>query len=349
MYPLKRFSFSLVLSTFQLVDGLFHVSMLRATNPITLRNYLRGQMERNYKYIPYTGVKKILHNDMNIIDIYGDNKEDMNVEHVFPQSIFSNDPRKKIMKTDIHNLYLCNKKLNLLRQNYKFIENRNDILNNSKCNYNIIYNAKGFRVYDPITIFTNKDYLMMINRNSKTFIPSNYSRGKIARSLAYFAVKYDYIEELKNIIDIRDLIKWNIEDPVTNDEYLKNIISYHYQNNLNPFIIEPDLATYCFTDHIDLTPDELTDMTVNKKKSQIDPLHSIRYFLHENNKYKNEITYLKRQLNKEQISTQLTKAQNIINYNLRYNIPIADANKLLSNALEKRREIIGYYIASQNN
>jgi len=349
MYPFKRLSFSLVLSTFQLVNGLFHVSILRATNPITLRNYLRGQMERNYKYIPYSGVKKILHTDMNIIDIYGDNKEDMNVEHVFPQSIFSNDPRKKVMKTDLHNLYLCNTKLNTLRQNYKFIENSNDILNSSKYNYNIIYNTKGFPVNDPIDIFTNKDYLMMINKNSKTFIPSNYSRGKIARSLAYFAVKYDYIEELKNIIDIRNLIKWNIEDPVTNDEYLKNIISYKYQNNVNPFIIEQDLATYCFTDHVDLTADELNHMTVNKKKSQLDPLHSIRFFLYENKKYENEITNLKRMLNKEQISTQLTMAQNIINYNLRYNISSADANKLLSNTLEKRREIIGYYIASQNN
>jgi endonuclease I len=321
---------------------------MKATNPNKLRNYLKEQMERNYKYIPYPGVKKILHTDMKFIDIYGDKQENMNVEHIFPQSMFVNDPRKQLMKTDLHNLYLCNAKLNTFRQNFKYIGNDNHLLNSAYDNSNIILNMKGEYVSDNHDIFTNQGYLMMINRNRKTFIPSNYSRGKIARSLAYFAVKYDYIEELKNIIDIRDLIKWNVEDPVMNDEYLKNIITYKYQNNLNPFILEQDLATYCFTDHTDLTVDELNDMTVNKKSSHIDPLHSIRFFMNDNEKLEKENKYLKQMINKDRVSSEVLIAQNSINYNLRYNITIPDTRKFLYNTMEQQREIIGYYIALQN-
>ena len=47
------------------------------------------------------------------------------------------------------------------------------------------------------------------------------------------------------------------------------------------------------------------------------------------------------------------ETQNTINYNLRYNlrynIPVSAAQQLIDNAIEQRREIIGYYIASQNN
>ena len=56
---------------------------------------------------------------MRIIDIYGDNTENLNVEHVFPQYFFKNDENKKYMKSDLHNLYLCNSKLNRYRQNFK--------------------------------------------------------------------------------------------------------------------------------------------------------------------------------------------------------------------------------------
>lgn len=349
MKPLRGAIISLYLSTFQLVNGLLNVSLMKATNPNHLRKYLKEQMERNYKYMPYQKVKKILHTDMDMIDIYGDKEENMNVEHIFPQSMFVNDPRKKVMKTDLHNLYLSNAKLNTLRQNFKYIGHNNDVSNSINDYSNIVLDIKGNTVSDHRDVFINQGYLMMINRNKKTFIPSNYSRGKIARSLAYFAVKYDYMEELKNIIDIRDLIKWNVEDPVTNDEYLKNIISYKYQNNLNPFILEQDLATYCFTDHTDLTADELNYMTLNKKYSQIDPLHSIRFFMGDNEKLEKENKHLKRMINKEHIATQIMKIQNTINYNLRYNIPVSDAQQLIDNAIEQRREIIGYYIASQNN
>jgi hypothetical protein len=98
-------------------------------------------------------------------------------------------------------------------------------------------------------------------------------------------------------------------------------------------------------------------MTLNKKYSQIDPLHSIRFFMRDNEKLEKENKHLKRMINKEHIATQIMKIQNTINYNLRYNlrynirynIPGSDAQQLIDNAIEQRREIIGYYIASQNN
>jgi len=339
--------FSLYVSTFYLVEGLCNASIMKATRPNHLRDLLKEQMERNYKYIPYPGVKEILHTDMRNIDIYGDKEETMNVEHIFPQCMFSNDPRKKVMKTDLHNLYLCNTRLNTLRSNFKYIGHDNYVPQRINDISNVILDAKGNIVSDPTNIFINQSCLMMINRNRQTFIPSNYSRGKIARSLAYFAIKYDYIDELKEVIDIRNLIKWNIEDPVSNDEYLKNIITYKHQHNLNPFILEPDLASYCFTDHIDLTADEFNSITSKKKGSTIDPLHSIRFFMRDN-----ENKHLKRMINKKPIAKKVENIQNSVNYNLRYNIPrhmlLSETKQLVDSALEQRREIIGYYLASQN-
>ena len=136
---------------------------------------------------------------------------------------------------------------------------------------------KGNEVTDTQEIFTKLGYLMITNRKQKTFIPTNYSRGKISRALSYFAIKYNFMNELSDIIDINTLIEWNLKDPVDNDEYLKNIKIYKYQGNINPFIMEPDLVQYCFSDKI-----EITDEIISKKReSFIDPLYTIDYLIDE--------------------------------------------------------------------
>ena len=106
------------------------------------------------------------------------------------------------------------------------------------------------------------------------------------------------IQTVKNVIDIRDLIEWNIEDPVSNDEYLKNILTFKYQNNLNPFILKPELVLYCLTDCVELTEDDLNSIYSKKRYSTIDPLHSIKYFIKDNEELEKENKRLKRILNK---------------------------------------------------
>ena len=198
--------------------------LLQHVQPFKMRKNLCEQLNIDYKYLTHKQAKIIMHNEMNTIDIYGDNTIDKNVEHVFPQYLFKNDNNKNIMKSDLHNLYLCNSRLNTLRQNFKYISHE-DYIDNSNDNL-VDQQGNSVKAKD---MFQKKGYIMIINKKNKKFIPTMYSRGMISRSLAYFSIKYNYLDQLKEVIDIQTLIEWNLKDPVTNEEYYKNIIAYKHQ------------------------------------------------------------------------------------------------------------------------
>tara|TARA_Y100000992_G_scaffold280934_1_gene228347 strand:+ start:1615 stop:2508 length:894 start_codon:yes stop_codon:yes gene_type:complete len=248
-------------------------SLLKVCEPFKLREYLKKEMENDYKYITYPKSKKILHNELSSIDIYGDNTLEKNVEHIFPQFTYKTHPNKAKMRSDLHNLYLCNRKLNNYRQNFKYMDSSDaGEIDNIK-----ILDLKGNEVLSQNEMFKKNGYLMITNRKQKVFIPTNYSRGKISRSLSYFAIKYNYIRELEDIISIKTLVEWNLKDPVDNDEYLKNIIIYKHQGNINPFVIDPDLLQYCFSDKINISEEILS----KKRQSSIEPLKTIEYLIEE--------------------------------------------------------------------
>lgn len=246
-------------------------SVLKICKPVEIRNYLKDEMSKNYVYLTYPRVKKILHEDIPLIDIYGDNTQILNVEHIFPQHLFKHDPQKMMMRSDLHHLYLCTSKLNTYRQNYKYVESS---CANKFDNIKVL-DMKGNIIDNENDIFTKRGYLMISSKRRKIFIPSANSRGKIARALSYFAIKYDYVEALEDIIDLRTMLEWNLKDPVDNDEFLKNIIAYKYQKNLNPFVLHPDLMMYCFADKVPI--DE--SLMGKKRFSSIDPLNSIEHLL----------------------------------------------------------------------
>lgn len=249
---------------------------------------MNEQLNLNYNYVSYQKAKKIMHNDMNIIDIYGDNMCEKNVEHIFPQYLFKNDINKNIMKSDLHNLYLCNSKINLLRQNFKYISHEDYIKNNN----DKLIDLKGNNIKTK-DIFQKQGYIMIVNSKSKKFIPTEYSRGMIARSLGYFAIKYNYVEQLKHVIDIKTLVEWNMKDPVTNDEYYKNIICYKYQNNYNPFILDSDLLLYAFSDMI-----EIDDELFKKKRiATIDSTYSTELLIKQMKEIENKNILLERKIN----------------------------------------------------
>jgi len=120
----------------------------------------------------------------------------LTAEHVFPQS-FTKHYNKE--NKDMHNIYLTNYYTNNLRSNKKFSHVADETL------------------------------------NQKLYIPCNYSRGIIARSLAY--MKYTYpLLNLSNVIDRNIIIAWNELYPPTELELKKNNIIYNYQGNKNIFI-----------------------------------------------------------------------------------------------------------------
>lgn len=264
-------------------------NFLKNINSKALRSDLNLELNKNYRYIPYKRTKQIFNEKINMIDIYGDNNNERNLEHIFPQSFFKNETNKKYMKSDFHNLYLCNNKLNSYRQNFKYIDPNEieaSLINKNDKILDLAGNSIDFT--DRKNLFHKNGYLMVSNKKSKTFIPSEYSKGKISRSLSYFVIKYNFTKHLTDIIDPITLIKWNFNDPVDNNEYLKNIISYRYQNNINPFIINPELVLYSFIDILNYDENEeiINDIFENRKSRTIDPLISINHLINEINNFK---------------------------------------------------------------
>jgi endonuclease I len=255
----------------------FKQPLIDCIDPIKLRKYLHREINKNYVPLSYQRAKNILNNEINMIDIYGDNSESKNVEHIVPQSLFKNDINKKNMKSDLHHLYLCNSKLNSRRQNFKYVD-PNEYVSDTTCS-NQYLNLKGIPETTLDGMFKNNGYLMISNKKKKMFIPTEYSRGKISRSISYFAIKYNYTEYISSIISFETLLMWNLKDPVDNEEYLKNIICYKHQQNINPFILNPDLMNFCFTDYYTLS----NKLYSKKKDPIIDPLYIIDYFINELN------------------------------------------------------------------
>ncbi len=260
--------------------------ILQSVQPSKIRKDINLQINHNFKALSYEKAKDIMHTEIDFIDIYGDNTLDKNIEHIFPQSLFKNNINKAQMKSDLHNLYLCNTKLNSQRQNFKYISHEDYVDNYSDHFVDTLGNEITGK-----EIFVKTGYMMIINKKTKKFIPTLYSRGMISRSLAYFSIKYDLIEQLKEVIDIKTLVEWNLKDPPSKEEYHKNIISYKYQNNYNPFIIDSDLIIYAFSDMYNVN-----DKLLQKKKINIiDPFYSIDKLLKDISDLENEKKALTRE------------------------------------------------------
>ena len=154
----------------------------------------------------YLDIYNDLYNELNNTKLNSYTKyNDLTAEHIFPQSF-----TKHYLKAnkDMHNIYLTNYYTNNLRSNKKFSQ------------------------------FVNE------NISTKVFIPCNYSRGLIARSLVYMKYTYPSLN-LSSVIDYNIIILWNTLYPPNEFEFKKNNIIYTYQGNKNIFI-EDSKKLECF-------------------------------------------------------------------------------------------------------
>ena len=120
----------------------------------------------------------------------------LTAEHVFPKCYLK---KFKNAKKDMHNIFLTNAQTNLYRSNYPFTDLSN------KLEYN------------------------------KYFIPNEFSRGSIVRSILYMGYRYKFLD-LNLVIEKELLLEWNKKYPPNKLELHKNNIVKLYQGNLNPFI-----------------------------------------------------------------------------------------------------------------
>ena len=237
-----------------LIINILFTDKLFAESLIFKNNNIKDDIYNKYsihKKLNYKNAKKILHNELNDIIIYGnktnnknndDKKNNINCEHVWCRTYFDN---KEPMNSDLHIIYLANSKLNSHRQSYKFDEINTDYILLDECG-NKIYNT---------TLLNSLDCKKLCKKNNKNkvFEPPNISKGKIARSCAYFMLVYpDYLHYLPKLIDINILLKWNRNYIVDYKEIYKNEMIYVYQKNINPFIKYPILVELFFSNELDI-------------------------------------------------------------------------------------------------
>lgn len=73
------------------------------------------------------------------------------------------------------------------------------------------------------------------------FMPNPLARGEVARATMYLHVRYGY-SVTGNFQSLALMLRWHIENPVTNREIYRNNTVHLLQNNRNPFIDNPDYA-----------------------------------------------------------------------------------------------------------
>ena len=194
------------------------------------RNYNNVARVMPSKYYSIKTIKQYYYNNNIYYDLYNDfcncsfNEEciikysnyskynNLSAEHIFPQSFTKYYSKAN---KDMHNIYLTNYYTNNLRSNKKF------------------------------------SHIVDENTSKKFYIPCNYSRGTIARTLAYMKFSYPLLN-LSNVIDKNIILAWNELYPPTEHELKKNKIIFHYQGNKNIFIEDYKILTQFINNNFNL-------------------------------------------------------------------------------------------------
>ncbi len=171
-----------------------------------------------------------------------------NREHLIPQSYFggSNPPSQfAIMRNDIQHVYPTDKMVNGTRADYAF----------GKVNVATFTSTNGSKLGNAL----NSGY--SAGFSGTVFEPIDEFKGDIARVFFYFATRYeDNMDDLYSTytaVDARAmfdgsidkvfsptflniLLTWNLQDPVSTKEIVRNNAAYAHQSNRNPYIDHPE-------------------------------------------------------------------------------------------------------------
>lgn len=133
-----------------------------------------------------------------------------NTEHTFPQGFFN---QSLPMRSDIHHLFPTTNNSNSQRGNKPF---------------GVVTNGTA------VTLGGGSFY------NNNTFEPRNEQKGKTARAMMYFVIRYqDYSNHFSSQQNI--LKTWHNTYPVDSIETQRNNDIFTVQNNRNPFVDYPQL------------------------------------------------------------------------------------------------------------
>jgi endonuclease I len=166
---------------------------------------------------------------------FGGNVGATNREHVWPKDAGRAFPETSKAGSDAHHLRPTETQINSIRGNKSF-----GVV--AQTSGNIAKQANS-------TTYASGDYLSYVN--STYFYPGKGFRGQTARILFYVHVRWGVEYNLrfvlgsgssKTIGDIETLMRWHLEEPVSESELLRNEEIYKIQGNRNPFIDMPSYA-----------------------------------------------------------------------------------------------------------
>ncbi|HXT00119.1 MAG TPA: endonuclease [Elusimicrobiota bacterium] len=147
-------------------------------------------------------------------------KQGMNVEHVFPQSLFG---QKLPMRSDLHHLMATFEHPNGMRGNLPF----GVVPKGAPLHYRNDAGAKS---------------------DGRVFEPPDFTKGRVARAMLYFYARYKdegfFDPHVAAFWDpqIETLLDWNRRFPPTVEERTRNDQVQAFQGNRNPFVDDAGLA-----------------------------------------------------------------------------------------------------------
>ncbi len=299
---MKRILWAILLISFQLVlgqipSGYYDTAISSGYDLKTELNTIitNGHIDQGYDqlYVAYqtTDSDFYFENNGNILDMYSENpsgndpynfdhissdqcgnyseeSDCYNREHLFPQGFFDG---QYPMRSDIHHVIPVDGYTNGRRSNFPFgnvttpswtSDNGSKLGSGSNYGYNGI-------VFEPIDEF----------------------KGDIARSLFYFAVRYendwntsgwDSPDATNNTLNgssnqfydswyISLLLEWHQTDPVSTKELDRNNNSYLFQGNRNPFIDHPEFVLAIWEEFNDTTaPSPISNIEATAYTNSID-------------------------------------------------------------------------------
>ncbi len=203
----------------------------------------------NHKSINPSKIKTIMYKYLFVLNIYKDDLENLNIEHLWCKDWINKINNKNIndyankknkLINDLHHLYLANSKINAIRKNYVF----NDL--NSINNMNEFLNINGKKTIEKYSY-------CKINKENEVFEPPNHSKDIIIRSFTYLLFRYPEFCENRFSKSISNdvYLKWFYLNKVTYNELLKNEFIGYFQNNINIFVKYPIYIPILFDDSKD--------------------------------------------------------------------------------------------------
>jgi len=192
-----------------------------------------------------------------------------NREHAMPKSWFNegSSATDYPMYTDLHHLFPTDYIVNVMRSNYSYGEVDKSMTPTKQSEGGF----SKFGICDPSIGYT------VVNGKPRVFEPNDEYKGDLARVYFYMATCYeayktnagkdrsplDWDSSDKTMLDgtiypffkewaVKMLLRWAVEDPVSEKEINRNAAIFDIQKNRNPFVDYPGLEQYIWGSNTDV-------------------------------------------------------------------------------------------------